>query len=370
MQSQHQTIAIDNRPILTPSLWRKTCRNRSPERPCARSTAPNAHRHTAENTISTERVFSDHRSNAVDGTVKWRPTKSLWIMGMTLAALIGGPLTFTWGALAVFVATCAITICGGHSVGMHRLLIHRSFKTPLWVERTLVCLGVLVGMAGPFGMIRLHDFRDWGQRQRGCHDFFSHRAGFFKDAWWQLNCGIDLAHEPDFVIEERVRNDWFYKFVERTWMAQQLPLAVVLFVIGGLPWVVWGICARVSISLIGHWLVGYFAHQPRSHLLYVEGACVQGYNLPKLGIITFGEAFHENHHAFPGSAKLGFLPGQLDPGWWLIRTLQVLGLAHDVGTPENLQLRDGLSINADAGKLLPDERPTWLKRIARPHTFG
>ena len=313
--------------------------------------------------ISTERVHSRIGSSAVDGKVKWLPVKSLWITGMTLIALIGGPLTFTWDAFAVFIVTCVVTICGGHSVGMHRLLIHRSFKTPGWVEKTLVYLGVLVGMAGPHGMIRLHDFRDWGQRQTACHDFFSHRAGFFTDAWWQLHCGIDLTHEPEFIIEDRIKHDRFYAFVERTWMLQQLPLAFLLFAIGGLPWLVWGVCCRVSISLIGHWIVGYFAHQPRKHLLYVKGACVQGYNLPKLGIITFGEAFHENHHAFPSSAKLGLLPGQFDPGWWLIATLERLGMARNVNTPDNLPLREGLTANSTTAALYGNKQPNWLKQV-------
>ncbi|MEL7525296.1 MAG: fatty acid desaturase, partial [Pseudomonadota bacterium] len=238
------------------------------------------------NGISTERVSCENGANPVEGRVALRPVKTLWTIGMTVAALVAGPLTFTWPAFAVFVLLTAITICGGHSVGMHRLLIHRSFKAAPWLEKLLVYLGVLVGMAGPFGMIRLHDFRDWGQRQADCHDFFAHRAGFWKDAYWQLCCGIDLKREPTFTIERQIAGDRFYRLVEKTWMAQQLVIAVPLYLLGGLPFVVWGICCRVSVSLIGHWLVGYFAHQPKDHLLFVKGACVQGYNLPRLGLIT------------------------------------------------------------------------------------
>ncbi|WP_236042344.1 acyl-CoA desaturase [Roseibium aggregatum] len=281
---------------------------------------------------------------------------------MTATALIAGPLTFSWQAFALFLVLTAITICGGHSVGMHRLLIHRSFRTVPWVERFLVWLGVLVGMAGPFGMIRLHDFRDWGQRQSDCHEFFSHRSGFWKDAYWQLCCGIVLDREPIFRIEDNVANDRFYRLVEKTWMVQQLVVAVPLYLLGGLPFVVWGICCRVSVSLIGHWLVGYYAHQPKDNLLYVEGASVQGYNLPKFGVITFGEAFHENHHAFPKSARLGFLSGQTDPGWWLVMGLERLGLAWDVNTPETLEARTGLTVSVQGIQSL-DGAPGWLRSL-------
>ncbi|WP_428672254.1 acyl-CoA desaturase, partial [Roseibium sp.] len=281
---------------------------------------------------------------------------------MTLVALIAGPLTVSAGAATAFVVLTAITICGGHSVGMHRLLIHRSFRTPIWIERFLVYLGVLVGMAGPFGMIRLHDFRDWGQRQADCHDFFSHRSGFRNDAWWQLCCGIELQKEPVFSIEAKVAEDPFYRIVERTWMAQQFVIAVPLFLFGGLPFVIWGVCCRVSVSLIGHWLVGYYAHQPKDQLLYVKGACVQGYNLPRLGLVTFGEAFHENHHAFPKSARLGFLPGQVDPGWWLVKGLERLGLAWEVNTPETLEARTGLTVKRCEDKESMSF-PNWLDRL-------
>ena len=67
-------------------------------------------------------------SNAVDGHVRWDPCRSLWNGGMLLGALALGPLTFTWGAFAVFVVVLGIIMCAGHSVGFHRLLIHRTFE--------------------------------------------------------------------------------------------------------------------------------------------------------------------------------------------------------------------------------------------------
>jgi stearoyl-CoA desaturase (Delta-9 desaturase) len=96
-------------------------------------------------------------------------------------------------------------------------------------------------------------------------------------------------------------------------MAQQLPWAVLLFAIGDLPWLVWGIAARVAASVTGHWLVGYFAHNRGPRSWHIEGAGVQGYNVPYCGLITMGEAWHNNHHAFPSSARLGLNNGEVDP---------------------------------------------------------
>jgi len=293
-------------------------------------------------TISTGRMISRQDSDAQDGTVVWMPAKSIWVGAMTIIAIVFGPLTFSWSAFVLFVVTTAVTICAGHSVGMHRLLIHRSFKVHIWIEHALVYLGVLVGMAGPFGMIHAHDIRDWAQRQRACHDLHAHRRPFFVDAFWQMHCAVALRHPPVFIIEPSIRNDRFYKFLERTWMLQQLPWAILFLLLGGWSWVVWGIAVRVCVSLTGHWLVGHFAHRRGDQGWCVDGVAVQGYNLPRFGLVTFGESFHGNHHAFPESARLGLERGQIDLGWIFIRVLAGLGLAHSVKLPENTPRRKGL----------------------------
>jgi fatty-acid desaturase len=289
-----------------------------------------------------ERMFADDQTDPAVGRVRWAPAKSLWIGFMTIAAVALGPLLFSWDAFLLFIATSAMTLCFGHSVGMHRRLIHGSFECPLWLEHLCVYLGTLVGMAGPIGMIRLHDFRDWAQRQPACHDYSCHSAGFWRDAWWQLHCRLVLAHPPAFRLEPRLASDRFYAVVERTWMLQQLPWAVLFFAIGGLSWVVWGICVRVSICVTGHWLVGHFAHRRGGQSFVVEGAAGQGYNVGWATFISMGENWHNNHHAFPRSAQMGLFPGQIDPGWWLIRTFEALGLATNIKTPANLPLRPEL----------------------------
>jgi stearoyl-CoA desaturase (delta-9 desaturase) len=293
-------------------------------------------------TISTDRMISLPESDAVAGRVRWVPAKSLWTLAMLITAVVGAPLTFSWDALALFLITTAITICGGHSVGMHRLLIHRSFEAPKWLERLLVYLGTLVGMAGPFGMIAAHDIRDWAQRQRECHDLYAHRKGFFRDAWWQMHCVVDLKHPPRFAIEQESANDRFHQFVERTWMLQQAPWAILFFAMGGFGWVIWGIALRITMSLHGHWLVGHFAHRRGQQNWAVDGVAVQGYNIPNVSLLTFGEGWHGNHHAYPGSARLGLEDGELDPGWWLIKTLEFLGFAWNIKQPEQVGNRKGL----------------------------
>ncbi|MEL6587955.1 MAG: acyl-CoA desaturase, partial [Pseudomonadota bacterium] len=119
----------------------------------------------------------------------------------------------------------------------------------------------------------------------------------------------------------------------------------------GIGLVLWGVCLRVAVSLIGHWLVGHFAHKTGHQGWTVEGLPVQGYNLPGLGLITFGENWHSNHHAFPHSARLGLEKGQVDPGFWLITWLERVGLASNIMGPADLPEREGLRRRAQ-----PSER--------------
>jgi fatty-acid desaturase len=296
----------------------------------------------SQSTFRSPRMFDAGDTDAVAGRVRWKPGKSLWISAMTVVALVGGPLTFTWGAFALFLATTSVTVCLGHSLGMHRRLIHHSYECPLWVERLFVYLGTLVGMAGPFGMIRQHDIRDWAQRKPFCHPYLAHRSTILRDAFWQLHCELALAHPPELIVERRVAEDRFYRFIERTFMAQQLPWAILFLAIGGLPWLVWGVGVRVAASVTGHWLVGYFAHNRGPRSWHIEGAGVQGYNVPYCGLLTMGEAWHNNHHAFPASARLGLRPGETDPGWWVLMMLARLGFVWDVKTPDMLPQRPNL----------------------------
>jgi stearoyl-CoA desaturase (delta-9 desaturase) len=279
-----------------------------------------------------------------DGAVRWTPARSLWNAAMLLATLVFAPMLFTWGALAAFLALSAVTLCCGYSVGFHRRLIHRSFDCPPWLERVLVWLGTATGVGGPLGMIRAHDLRDWGQREPRCHPYLSHRGGFVRDGWWNLHCRLVLARPPVFDLGAGLGSDRFYAFLERTWMLQQLPIALALYACGGWPWVVWGVCARVSACATMHWFISYFAHTRGPQRWIVDDAGIQAHDVAIAAIPTMGESWHNNHHAFPGSARHGLHPGQPDAGYRFIRLLAWLGLAWNVQTPETLPPRPGLSI--------------------------
>ena len=296
----------------------------------------------------------------VVGKVRWDPVHSLWNGAMLAASLVLAPMLFTWSALAVFLVLTGGFLLLGHSVGFHRRLIHRSFDCPLWLERILVWAGTCVGMSGPFWMIRTHDLRDWAQRQADCHDYLAHRRPMAVDGWWQIHCRLELAEPPAFDFGAAGR-DPFYRFLEATWMAQQLPIAALLFAFGGWSWVVWGVCVRVTASVTGHWFVGHLAHRRGPQSWLIEGAGVQAHDVPWAAIPTMGEAWHNNHHAFPGSARIGLYEGQSDWGYLFILALQRLGLAWNIVVADEMQARPTLRwTGASEASLEPADRPSLV----------
>jgi stearoyl-CoA desaturase (delta-9 desaturase) len=137
------------------------------------------------------------------------------------------------------------------------------------------------------------------------------------------------------------------RWMERTWMLQQLPLAGVLYALGGWGWVVWGVCCRVSVSVAGHWIVTYLCHNPGPGRWHVRHAGVQAANLNGCGFITMGECWHNNHHAFPESARMGLEPGQFDPGYSVLVMLRSAGLVWNFGLPRDVSEQDDLLEVAD-----------------------
>lgn len=289
-----------------------------------------------------DRVIDLEGTNWHEGRVKWSPVKSIFWVAMTLGWIIGGTVFFSWSAVFFFLCMCILTLCGGHSLGMHRKLIHDSFECPKWLERLGVYLGTLVGLGGPFTMMQTHDMRDWAQRQEQCHPYFSHGSSMLKDFWWQIHCRLDMDNPPDFQFPKKLTHDGFMTVLQRTALLQHVIIGALCYLLGGWGFVFWGLCGRVSISIFGHWLVGYYAHNQGHQDWIVEGASVQGHNVRYCGLFTFGECWHNNHHAFPESAKLGLYKGQIDPGWWVLKALEKAGIVHDLTLPQDLPEREAL----------------------------
>jgi fatty-acid desaturase len=292
--------------------------------------------------LAVHRVMHGAAVDVVEGEVTFHPAKGLWFLGMLAGAAAGAVLFFTVPGFVLFLVSTAVVLLLGHSLGGHRKLVHDSYQCPQWLEYTLVYLSVQVGLAGPISLLHQHEMRDYAQRLPDCHAYLRHGSVFWRDAWWQLCCELRLAHSPVVRLEERVAADRFYRWLERTWMAQQVPWAILFYCWGGWAFVCWGVCARVTASVFGHWIIGFLAHNHGDVERVVVGAAVQGRNVRWTSLLTMGECWHNNHHAFPGSARLGLQAGEWDPGWWVLTGLRSIGLVWAIRLPCDLPPRPEL----------------------------
>jgi len=170
------------------------------------------------------------------------------------------------------------------------------------------------------------------------------------DGWWNLHCQLVLAHPPKFDPGPGIADDKFYSFLQRSWMLHQIPVAVLLFWLGGAPWLVWGVIVRVAVGVHMHWLVGYICHVKGSQDWLVDDGAIQAHNVSWAALPSMGESWHNNHHAFPASARHGLYPGQIDIGFAFIRLLARLGLAWNVQVPEHLPPREGITPITDQAR--------------------
>jgi fatty-acid desaturase len=296
---------------------------------------------TTQTPTIAHRIHVDSAQQLDNGIVVFSLTKSLWLVTMSIGGMLAVVVFPSWQGALLFVVSTAFVLLFGHSLGSHRKFIHDSYQCPRWFEYFLVYCGVLVGLSGPIGLLKQHEQRDYAQRLTACHPYLRHGSSFWRDAMWQLFCDLRFEREPTLHIEPS-RTTRFYLWLERTWMLQQVPIAIICYITGGWAFVCWGACARVSAGVVGHWFIGYFAHNHGEINFEVSGAAVQGHNVRWTSLITMGECWHNNHHAFPGSARLGLTAQQWDPGWWALCALSRVRLVHSCVLPQHLPPRTEL----------------------------
>jgi stearoyl-CoA desaturase (delta-9 desaturase) len=251
------------------------------------------------------------------------------------AGVVFAPFTFTWSALAVCLALYLLAGLGV-TMGYHRLLTHRSFRTPRVVEYLLTALGVLANQGGPLQWVAVHRLHHRHSDADG--DPHSPRDGFgWAHVWWwmpRLPAVDDPARYGRYVAD--LARDPVHRFFQRYHGVLPLGLAGVLYGLGqvwgsvGLSWVVWGIFVRTTLLYHATWLVNSAAHTwgYRSH-----GTRDRSTNIWWVALLTLGEGWHNNHHAFPRSARHGLRWWEVDVTYLVIRVLGLVGLAKQIHVP-------------------------------------
>jgi stearoyl-CoA desaturase (delta-9 desaturase) len=282
-----------------------------------------------------------------------RPQTSRISQAVTLVAVVVPPLgllsamgllwgvAFRWRDLALF-AGFYVVCAFGTTIGFHRYFTHRGFETGTAVKVVLAVLGCMT-MQGPV--------TQWVTDHRKHHalsdrpgDPHSPHVGHGDGAlgalrgfvhahvgWLFSNLGMEQGREyGKDLYEDRV-----LRLVDRAYLLWVVLTLGLPFLLGGFEGLVWGGLIRIfayqhatfSVNSICH-MFGRQDYRSRD----------EARNNRLVALLVFGEGWHNNHHAFPASARHGLERGQIDVSWWVIRGLERLGLVWNVKVPDAAQL--------------------------------
>jgi sn-1 stearoyl-lipid 9-desaturase len=264
--------------------------------------------------------------------IAWTPL--LWIGALHVGALLAFvPAFFTWQAFLVCVLLHWMTGGLGICLAYHRLLTHRSFAfRPRWLEYVFTALGACASEGGAIGWVA--DHRRHHAHSDEEYDTHSPNRGFgWAHMFWWMTPDITSIHTKEYYEKwaPDLCKDRVHVVLDRFHFLFPILMGVGLYAIGGMPWLVWGCFVRSVTVLHTTWLVnsathmwGYRTHDTRD----------SSTNLWWVALITFGEGWHNNHHAFQTSARHGLRWWEIDMTYLAIRLMSFVGLTYDLKLPK------------------------------------
>jgi fatty-acid desaturase len=259
------------------------------------------------------------------------------MFGLHLLALgVCVPYFFSWSGVLWFVLFYWISGGLGITLCYHRLLTHKSFKTPKWVRAVLVTFGCLASQGAPMWWVGVHRLHH--RHSDTPDDPHSPRDGFS----WAHMLWLLSKPEGSFVAEQYARDlarEPVMRWYERFWWVPQLTLTTLLFTGGlvfkdwvlGVSWVLWGVVFRTVVVYHATWFVNSATHTWGYQNFDNTGD--DSRNLWWVALLSFGEGWHNNHHGDEHSASHGMRWFEIDPTYWTIKFMQCVGLASDIKKP-------------------------------------
>ncbi len=256
--------------------------------------------------------------------LNWATTIAMAIFH--IGALAALPF-FSWKILAITVGLYWICTGWGISLGYHRLHTHRSFVVPQWLEYFFAVCGTMTLEGGPISWVATHRLHHQKSDQPG--DPHSPREG----AWWahigwllwgesmHNNTRIMAKYAPDLAKHR------FYVWLNNYHWVPIVISTGLFYLLGGWPLVLWGTFVRVVFGLHATWLVNSATHMWGKRRFNTRD---DSRNNWWVAAITFGEGWHNNHHAHPTSARHGLAWYEFDPSWITLKLLRALGIARSI----------------------------------------
>ncbi|MCA8995841.1 MAG: fatty acid desaturase [Planctomycetaceae bacterium] len=256
--------------------------------------------------------------------ISW--TVAIWMLAMHVGA-VAAFFFVTWQAVAVALVlhwlTCSIGIC----LTFHRSLSHRSLKLKNPAKFIGTAIGTIAGEGTPLMWSATHRVHH-GQSDHYGDPHSPLEGPWWSHLWWMMIHTTERKKQllyqyyaPDLARDPMM---WFF---ERTFGLWLIGTGVVLYLVGGLPMLLWGLCFRMVIAYHSTWFVNSATHLWGYRNYETTD---QSRNLWWVALLAYGEGWHNNHHAHPRLARAGHRWWELDPTWWAISFLRLIGQATDV----------------------------------------
>jgi fatty-acid desaturase len=248
--------------------------------------------------------------------------------GLIHLGAIAGLFMFSWRNFWVAVLTYWIATGLGISMGYHRLHTHRGYKCPLWLEYFFGLCGSLSLEGGPIFWVAVHRVHHQKSDQAGDPHSPLHGGFFWSHVGWIIfgegnhnNTKLMSKYAPDLAKHR------FYVWLNNWHWLPLAVLGVILFAIGGWSMMLWGVCVRTVFGLHATWLVNSATHMWGGRRFATRDGSRNNWWVAAL---TFGEGWHNNHHAHPTSIRHGLAWYEIDHSWILVNILKRVGLVSDL----------------------------------------
>jgi fatty-acid desaturase len=272
--------------------------------------------------IATETLESDSRALMQGRSPHFNWLFGLWF-GIFHVGAIAALFFFSWGALAAAAVLWVLGQNIGIAMSYHRLLTHRGFTTPKWVEYAMAVCGTLAMQGGPIYWVAVHRLHHQLTDRPG--DPHSPRDGkWWSHTGWMLNGTLRNRNALLNRYVPDLTRDRFYVWLSRYHWVPGTIVGIGLFLLGGWSWLLWGLFLRTTLGLHVTWLVNSATHLWGSRRFETRD---DSRNNWWVALLTGGEGWHNNHHAHPVSASHGMAWYEVDVNYWGIRLLGALGLA-------------------------------------------
>jgi fatty-acid desaturase len=259
-----------------------------------------------------------------DKKIKWNTTIFMIIFHTgALAALF----MFSWQALIATLVLWWVSGSLGIGIGFHRLLTHKGFKTSKPIEYFLTFCGLLALEGGAINWVvthRIHHaFTDVPGDPHTPRDggWWSHMGWILRGTAQQHSKSVMQRYAPDLM------KDPVQVWLNRLYFVPLIICGLLLLKFGGWPALMWGVFVRVTVGLHFTWLVNSATHMWGNRRFQTADDST---NNLLVALFTFGEGWHNNHHAHPRAARHGLAWYEIDINWWGIRILQWFGLAKSI----------------------------------------